>query len=187
MNSRILKRWGNTFIKKSIWNEEFACGQWDFLEHTGDDAIYHYLEKYSKMGSILDLGCGSGNTGNEMDVQKYGSYTGVDISESAIQRAITRSKNNLREEKNEYFCEDISNYVPRKRYDVILFRESIFYISKIKGVLDRYCNYLKVDGVFIVRMFDKEKHDTIVRLIEKYYEIVDKSPEDETYIILVFK
>jgi 2-polyprenyl-6-hydroxyphenyl methylase/3-demethylubiquinone-9 3-methyltransferase len=159
------------------------------LDHTGDDAIYAYLEKNSNNGSILDLGCGSGNTGNELDVLKYGSYTGVDISESAIQKALDRSKKNCREEKNEYVCGDISLYAPKKKYNIILFRESIFYIPrfKIKRVLTRYSDYLTENGVFIVRMCDKKKYKSIVRLIEKDYHIVDRSPVGDANIILVFK
>jgi len=189
VNARILKRWGSTSKKKSIWDEEFLSGQWDYLEHTDDDPIYHYLEKYSNNVEILDLGCGSGNTGSEMDVLRYGCYTGVDISENAIQIAFARSKSNFRDEKNEYFCADISVYVPRKRYDIILFRESIFYIPKfkIKGVLDRYADYLKEEGAFIVRMCDRKKYESIVRLIEKHYDVVDRSPADDINIIMVFK
>jgi 2-polyprenyl-6-hydroxyphenyl methylase/3-demethylubiquinone-9 3-methyltransferase len=189
VKARILKRWGNTSTKKSIWDEEFSSGQWDYLDHTGDDPIYAYLEKYSNNGSILDLGCGSGNTGNEMLVSKYGSYTGVDISESAIEKAFNRSKKNRRQDKNEYVCADISLYAPKKRYNVILFRESIFYIPKfkIKGVLGRYSDYLMENGVFIVRMCDRKKYKSIVRLIEKHYHVVDQSPAGDANIILVFK
>src|SRR2546428_13670880 len=97
VDARILKRWGKTSTKKSIGDEEFSSGQWDRLENTSDDPIYLFLEKYCSNGSILDLGCGSGNTGNEIDASKYGSYTGVDISKSAIQRALARSENNRRQ------------------------------------------------------------------------------------------
>jgi len=189
VNSRILKRWGNPSQKKAIWDKEFTNGQWDYLENTGDDPIYHYLERFSNEGSILDLGCGSGNTGNEMDTRKYVTYTGVDISDSAIQIASDRSRNNFRQDKNEYVCADIFTYVPKRKYDVILFRESIFYIpkSKIRGVIDRFSDYLKERGVFIVRICDKKKYESIVGLIKKHYCVLDKSSEDDTYIILVFK
>ena len=189
IETKILKRWGSTSTKKTIWDEEFAIGQWDYIDHTRDDVIYLFLDKYSNNGSILDLGCGSGNTGNEIDVSKYESYTGVDISENAIQRALIRSKNNHRQDKNEYVCDDISLYVPSKRYDIILFRESIFYLpkTKIKDVLKGYSYYLKEKGVFIVRMCDRKKYESIIRLIEKYYHVLERSPADDANIILVFK
>lgn len=189
VNARILKKWGSSARKKAIWDEEFSSGQWDYLECTADDPIYHWLEKYSNNGSILDLGCGSSNTGNELDVSKYCSYTGVDISEKAIQRAVVRSMNNDRRDKNEYFCEDMSSYIPRMCYDVILFRESLFYIprSQIKGVLGRYADYLKETGVFIVRMCDRNKYDSIVRLIEKNHQVLDSVRLGNADILLVFR
>src|SRR5947207_1943632 len=120
-----------------------------------------------------------------MDVSTYGSYTGVDISESAIRRALTRSINNHRQEKNEYFRDDIYLYVPTMCYDIILFRESIFYIPKYKinTMLYRYSHYLKETGVFIVRMCDRNKYGSIVRLIEKRYRILDKSQLPDSSII----
>jgi SAM-dependent methyltransferase len=189
VNARIFKRWGTSSKKKLIWDEEFSSGQWDYIENTGNDPIYSFIEKYGNSGSILDLGCGSGNTGNELDTSKYDRYTGVDISENAIQRAWARSKKNCREKQNEYICADISLYKPRNRYDIILFRESIFYIpkSRIHDVLDNYSDYLKETGVFIVRMCDRRKYASIVRLIEKYYTVVDCSPADDSNIILVFR
>ncbi|TMQ30284.1 MAG: methyltransferase domain-containing protein [Nitrospirae bacterium] len=189
VNARILKRWGHSSIKKAIWNEEFSSGQWDYLEHTSNDPIYDYLARYSHHGNVLDLGCGSSNTGNEMDASTYRSYTGVDISDSAIRKALTRAINNNRQLKNEYVCDDISSYVPRTRYDVILFRESIFYLPnyQIKKILNRYSSYLSHGGVFIVRMCDRRRHGSIVRLIETHHRVLEKSSLAEADIILVFR
>ncbi len=189
VNARILKRWGTSSTKRSIWDGEFACGQWDYLEHTSDDPIYHYLGKHCNRGSILDLGCGSGNTGCEMDVTGYDLYTGVDISEKAVQRAKARSTSKQRHEKNEYICADIARYEPRKKYDVILFRESLFYVprSKIIGMLERYRHWLTEQGVFIVRMCDRNRYGGIVRLIERNYQVVDGTPATDANIILVFR
>jgi len=189
VKARVLKKWGSSSIKKAIWDEEFGRGQWDYLEHTMGDLIYPYLEKYAKNGSILDLGCGSSNTGNEIDESKYRSYTGVDISETAIQKALARTISNDRKTKNEYFCADITLYVPRMRYDVILFRESIFYIPtyRIKGLLERYSPYLTSSGVFIVRMCDRRRYRSIVHVIDTHRHVVEASPASDANIILVFR
>lgn len=56
LNSRILKKWSNSSVKSMIWDREIASGQWDSLDHTTEDVIYHYLEKYTSNVSILDLG-----------------------------------------------------------------------------------------------------------------------------------
>ena len=189
VNGRILKRWGTSSLKRSIWDEEFAAGQWDYLEQTADDPIYGYLDKHCDQGSILDLGCGSGNTGSEMGSSMYDRYTGVDISEQAVRRARARSMGSERQRKNEYVCADISLYEPQQRYDVILFRESLFYVpkSRIVGMLARYRGWLTEQGVIIVRMCDRNRYSGIVRLIEQNFAIVDQSPDSDANIILVFR
>jgi SAM-dependent methyltransferase len=190
LQSRIVKKWGTSAAKRLIWNKEFGSGQWEFLEHTTTDPIYALLESYSCGGSILDLGCGSGNTGNELNSEKYETYTGVDISEIAVLKAQARTKENRREAKNHYLCADIETYVPDKKYDVIAFRESIFYIpaTRIRQVLERYSSFLYPKGVFIVRIFDRNKHRNILEKIQKYFLIIDEHlVGDAKDIIVVFR
>jgi len=166
----IIKRWGTVASKRRVWDTEFASGQWNFIEHAKGDPIYTYLEKYSERGNILDLGCGSGKTGNELDDGSYESYTGADVSEVAIRKAELSSRKNRREAKNEYVCCDIESFVPSTAYNVILFRESIYYIpvTKIKAVLDRYAGYLKPNGVFVVRMSGtREYHSHPIGVLAK--------------------
>src|ERR1044071_4216800 len=99
---RAIKRWGSLAAKKSLWDEEFGSGQWNYLERTIEDPIYPILEKYARNGAILDMGCGSGNTANELNYEKFGSYTGTDLSEVAVQKAIERTRKNKREAKTEF-------------------------------------------------------------------------------------
>ncbi len=57
-------------------------------------------------------------------------------------------------ERNRYVQSEMFSYVPTQQYDVILFRDSIYHVSrgKIKAMLARYSKYLKEGGIFIVRM-----------------------------------
>ena len=189
LRARILKRWGSSETKQAIWDNEFAAGQWDYLERTSEDPVYGYLNRYAYQGSVLDLGCGSGNTGCEMEYSRYDRYTGVDISAQAVRRAEARSKNAGRQKKNEYFCDDIALFEPRERYDVILFRESLFYVprTKVVGLLDRYRPWLTERGVFIVRMCDRRRYGGIVRRIERNYHVLETSPAADANIIMVFR
>jgi SAM-dependent methyltransferase len=182
--------WGTSRIKRNLWNKEFAEGRWDFIENTAEDIIYSFIEKYSRNGSILDLGCGSGNTGCELNSDKYGDYTGVDISDVAIEKAVRRSVVNGRDKKNHYHQSDITAYTPLQKFNVILFRESIYYIPrvKIKSVLDHYSKFLKTDGVFIVRWHDQRQGGTILNLLGDAYELVERySPTDTGPMVMVFQ
>src|SRR5262249_14350925 len=161
--------YGPPCLKRRLWNHEFSSGQWDCLDSTPGDCVYPFTEKYVNGGSILDLGCGSGSTGNELDATKYQDYTGIDLSNVAIEKARRKTEENKRGEKNRYHQSDIFTYVPTKQYDVILFRDSIYYVdrAKIVGMLNRYAQYLKKEGTFLVRMWNgAERFRPIVDAIE---------------------
>ena len=94
----------------------------------------------------------------------------MDISDVAIEKARQRSQAAGRSAKNEYFQCDIMTFVPRKLYDVILFRESIAYIprAKVPALLARYAKYLNREGVFIVRWSNARQGEEIMEHAEGY-------------------
>ena len=186
----ILQKWGPTSTRRNLWNTEFANGRWDYIDSTPEDCVYLFLRKYLRGGSLLDLGCGSGNTGTELETNSYSNYIGVDISDVAIEKAKERSARARRARRNRYFQADIVKYVPAVNHDVILFRESLFYVplARTRTMLYRYRKYLKPDGVIIVRMCDRDKYSAIIRMIESNFQVVEKhSPIVTTSILVVFR
>lgn len=182
--------WGGTRIREYIWNREFSGGRWTCLEDTAGDCVYRLVEKYSNGGSILDLGCGSGNTGEELDSSKYEAYTGVDVSGVAIRTARERAKASGRDKQNRYYQSDILKYVPHDKYHVILLRDSIYYLptAKAKLLLDRYSVYLEDKGVFVVRLYDKDNAKQYVDLIQSNYKLVERDwPTTTKTGVLVFR
>jgi 2-polyprenyl-3-methyl-5-hydroxy-6-metoxy-1,4-benzoquinol methylase len=154
MISSGLKSYGPSSIKRLLWDKEYSSDKWDFADNTAGDCVYAHLEKHAAGGSILDLGCGTGNTANEVALNAYRDYTGVDISETCLSKAERRTRESGRADKNHFVRGDFLSYVPAQLYDVILFRESMYHVppAKIKSTLDHYAAYLKPGGVFIVRM-----------------------------------
>jgi SAM-dependent methyltransferase len=150
-----LASYGPTSIKKRIWDQNFSSGKWDFIDDTAGDCVYPYLEKYAQNGTILDLGCGPGNTANEVAANVYRTYIGVDISEAALAKAVKRTQENGRTEKNSFVCSDFLGYKPTQEFDIILFRESLYHVpyGQVKPILDKYSQHLKASGVFIVRLY----------------------------------
>lgn len=174
---RLLQGYGTTGVKRLLWDREFAQGRWNCLEASPGDAVYKYVEKYASQGSILDLGCGSGNTSTELDSAAYTKYVGVDVSSVAVESSRAKARECHREAKNSYLQSDIISYVPDQRFEVILFRDSIYYIpqAKISKVLKRYAEYLKESGVFVVRMWDTTgKYKTILDCIEDNFDVVER-------------
>jgi 2-polyprenyl-6-hydroxyphenyl methylase/3-demethylubiquinone-9 3-methyltransferase len=176
-------------MKQSLWDKEFAEGRWKYIEHTRDDCVYGFIEKWCNGGTILDLGCGAGNTGAELDSSKYSQYVGVDVSDVALQKARQRIAADNRSDKNSYTLGAIETYIPGKKYDVILFRESLFYIARwrLKPILDWYAEWLTPNGVIIVRLWSSDTHADMIYLIESGFEVLEKHLEPNNSIVITFR
>jgi SAM-dependent methyltransferase len=178
-------------MKQRLWNREFSAGQWNCLGDTQGDPVYPVIEKYAENRSILDLGCGSGSTANELAPHKYREYIGVDISDEAITIAAKRTLENGRTQKSNFFQSDILSFVPTQKYGVILLRDSIYYVPfpRIKAMLDRYAENLEPDGVFVVRMRNSGKRvNAILDLIETSFQVREKYVSvDPLAVVIVFR
>ena len=184
-----LQKYGSVSIRRFIWNHEYRVGRWNSLDSMPADCVYPYIEKYARNGNILDLGCGPGTTGLELN--SYGSYTGVDICDLAIEKARMRTDQYHRSDRNSYLRSDLLTYIPNWQYDVIFFGDSIYYFSLERSIeiLDRYSRYLKNDGVFIIRTWiDNEKHIAMVRSIEGAFDVLEKGLFANSQIaVIVFR
>jgi len=183
------QKWGSATAKRELWNKEFAEGRWDKIEDTSGDVTYRFVEKYAANGSILDLGCGSGNTSCELDARSYSDYLGVDIADVALEKARARSRALQRDAKNSYVQGDIESFEPRKKFDVILFRESIYYVpnSRIKGTLEKYSRFLTGRGVIIVRLHGKEQGNGLLHLLELGRTTVEKHVPETGPVVFVLR
>jgi SAM-dependent methyltransferase len=190
---RGLKSYGPSAIKKVLWDREYSSGTWSFNDKTANDCVYPYLEEYARGGSILDLGCGSGNTANELISSAYGSYLGVDISDIALDKARRRSGASGRSSKNRFLHADFLKYRPEQTFDVILLRESLYHVplGSVKPTLDRYSERLIEGGVFIVRIAtkadgkDKSRPMAMLRIIESGFDILKRGQHGKSMATVV--
>jgi SAM-dependent methyltransferase len=179
----LLKRYGPSTLKRALWDQEFVGAHWEFIDRTVGDCVYPYLERHAKNRSVLDLGCGPGNTANELAPGAYQFYLGVDISDAALDKARRRSQESGRSAKNRFVQGDFIGYVPDQLFEVILFRESLYHVplGRVKSTLDRYAKYLSGDGVFIVRLKTRGSHDqrekhrpmAILDIIAKEFNVLE--------------
>jgi SAM-dependent methyltransferase len=191
--------YGPSDVKKRIWDKEFSGTKWDFINNTAGDCVYPYLEKYANHGSILDLGCGPGNTANELAEDIYDTYIGVDISEAALAKAEKRSNENGRANKNSFINSDFLGYYPAQKFDIILFRESMYHVPyrQVLPVLENFSKNLKSAGVFIVRLYAGDHRPGVIKprvtakldLIKREFEVVESRQFDSPGLpnVLVFR
>jgi trans-aconitate methyltransferase len=115
----------------------------------------------------------------------------VDISGVAIEKARRRTEENRRAHQNRYVQSDIVSYVPTQDFDVILFRDSIYYVSRLQiaAMLHRYRRHLSPGGVFVVRMSNgTEKYSPIAHMIEHNFDVVEQHvAEQSKTLVVVFR
>ena len=177
-----LMSYGPSGLKRILWDKEYSGNKWDFADHTESDPVYSHLKKHAANGSILDFGCGTGNTANELAANAYEKYLGVDISEICLSKARRRSKENGRAAKNQFVSGDFLQFSTPQQFDVILFRESLYHIpmGKIESTLNRYSKNLKDNGVFVVRLktldtdgTPKPRPTAMIGVIEREFDVVE--------------
>jgi SAM-dependent methyltransferase len=193
----LVKRYGPSKMKMKLWDQEFAGTHWDFIDDTRGDCVYPHLEKHLKGGSILDLGCGPGNSANELSLSSYSTYIGVDISKEALAKAAKRTAENGRTAKNSFVCSDFLDYQPEQKFDVILFRESMYHIPlrKVEPILKHFSNHLTDKGVFVVRMNmsdgkggHKSRLGSMIEIVETDFSVLEKRQYgDSGPTVIVFR
>jgi SAM-dependent methyltransferase len=188
-----------TFVRGFLTSYGPPSGKWDFIDNTSGDCVYSHLERFAQGGDILDLGCGPGNTANELSSNAYRSYIGVDISEAALAKAVKRTAENGRSGKNDFVCSDFLGYRPTKEFDIILFRESMYHIpyGQVLEILEKYSKSLKKSGVFVVRLFAGDHRPGKIKyrvkrkldLIKREFDVVESRQYDTPGVptVLVFR
>lgn len=189
----LVRMYGTRRLKSCLWDRHFSRGRYGLHSSEGD-FLYPLLEKYTGGGCILDLGCGVGNTGSELPADAYAEYIGVDVSRVATVKAIARTEQDGRSGKNHYLCSDILTYAPTHKFNVILFRDSIYYLpkGKIKATLDRYTNFLVEDGVIILRLIDGlGRYKGTVDEVDRNFTVIERhvsaDPANCNAILLVVR
>ncbi len=154
------------------WNREYAEGKWAWLRRL-DELAHHsvlagYFMEIKPQGTVLDVGCGEGLLQERITPFHYSKYMGTDL-DKAIEIA---SKKN--DEKTHFVVGDMNTFNPGESFDAIIFNESIYYLHDTVGGLQRYEEFLKPDGIFIISMFQSEKNIATKQRIQEKYTTLDE-------------
>ena len=169
------------------WDEALKAEKASYL---GDDSgiglrdaiLGRLFRQYEVTPSrILDMGCGGGTLCRSLAQFKLESYTGVDISNYAIERNISASDNGTKGQgiSISYVESSLQSYTPppRTSFDVIAFNEVLYYLDIHEAChqVKRYCQYLDHDGVIAVTMKDDPKSHAIFRKLIREFDWVGGS------------
>jgi 2-polyprenyl-3-methyl-5-hydroxy-6-metoxy-1,4-benzoquinol methylase len=163
---------GDTPIPKTLWEQQYGSGHWDFLNTLGElprfGVLVAYLRELKPGGALLDIGCGEGLLYTRL--QPFTApYLGLDISAAAIDRARSTGA-------GPFVCADAEQFEIRDSYDVIVFNECLYYFTDPVGTVSRYAASLRPDGIMIVSTFLRSRRGrAILRALKRKFTLVDET------------
>lgn len=142
-----MNKFDSKIYERDIY-EDSVYSAW--LKHSNERDVF---EKYLKTNlgkcckkdslSILELGCGSGSAARRMlsVLNEKGitySYTGVDPYQDQLDRWLEISPL----DKNVTLIKGtVENFVPNKKYDLVLVVHSLYYVDNLAETLKKICTY----------------------------------------------
>ncbi|MDQ5822901.1 MAG: class I SAM-dependent methyltransferase [Chloroflexota bacterium] len=151
---------------------QYAAGDLDFL-YSIDEIAHHmiilgYIHYARRPPSILDVGCGQGRLFELLKNFRFKSYLGIDVSRVAIGR--TRS---LARKKARFEVANFEEWQPSKRFNMIIFNESLYYAARPLEVLVRYSRWLTRGGSIIVSMWRCSQNMAIWQDIHREFKVAN--------------
>jgi 2-polyprenyl-3-methyl-5-hydroxy-6-metoxy-1,4-benzoquinol methylase len=153
---------------KDVWELQYRNKTWDYLANNEEVSRYSviigYIQHFKPKASIFDIGCGEGILQERLSTFGYTSYIGLDISETAVQRACLKS-----DTKTDFISGNAESYVPQELFDVIVFNEVLYYFRDPLETFVRYSKFLKENGIIITSLEHTIRSTAIRRRIKKIY------------------
>jgi SAM-dependent methyltransferase len=180
---------GDAPVPREIWEAQYRSGQWSFLREldqmTRYSVIAGYVQTLKRDGHFLDVGCGEGLLLERLCGTAYSKFVGIDISETAIERAQEKHY-----PRSLFACVDAREFVAAENFDAIIFNEVLYYFPDPLGMSRKYCDWLKPGGLLITSLYGRsDRARAIARLLKKTYRSIDEveiSSHGKRWIIDVF-
>ena len=164
---------GDTPIPKTMWEQQYEIGHWNFLHTLGElgrfSVVVGYLHELRPDSAVLDIGCGEGLLFKRMQPRGCSRYLGIDISAAAIDKARAVGT-------GPFICTDAEYFVPSDTYDVIIFNESLYYFLDPVATVVRYSSALRPDGILFVSTFlSSRRGRAILRALKGKFAVFDET------------
>lgn len=154
------------------WDHQYRRGRWEKLKAPIElarlDACADLLRHYAQGGHVLEIGSGEALLQRRLQPTDYATWLGIDVSGIAVARAQAFAGEHVC-----YQTGDMTRFCPGRKFDAIVFPESIGYAAEPGAVLQRYAPYLLPDGVFIVSIFATDESIAIWRELHARTKTLD--------------
>ena len=162
----IATRLGWKSLRALAFDEKYRNGAWNFSAEDSD--LMRVIETYAAKGNILALGCGTARQVSSLKPGSFESFVGVDLSPEAIAQANKRAGDRVRFEVG-----DMTKYQCRRRFEVILFPDSIYYVNAwSRGkLLRRMRESLSPGGRIIITIAQPQRYADILNMIRQDFKV----------------
>lgn len=164
---------------QAVWDEEYRNGSWDFLEIQAERShhmvILGFILGMGENRTVLDAGCGTGGLLHLGRKFQLSGYTGIDISQKAIEDARLRFRDTNIRFPVAFEAADFEQYVSPRRYDVIIFNESLSYARDPVAILHRFRGFLAPGGVFLVSLCYNWWQEPIMKRLTKAFPVMNSA------------
>lgn len=156
------------------WDESYQAGNWDRLHaleefaHNAVVAGYCNAIHQPEGLRILDVGCGEGLLLNFLDKSCVEKYLGIDISEVAVARAMSRSSDTIC-----FTAMNIEEAEPSDTYSIIVVNECAYYFRNINSTMSRMRKRLQDNGHIIVSMYLSRQTEALWKAIGAELKEID--------------
>ncbi len=143
---------------RAQWELEYGAAQWDYLSGGAERPVQMVVLGYAihqhSAPAVLDVGCGHGVFFNMVRRFPLSEYHGVDISKEAISRArgLLRDATAAEISRMHFTEADFESFVPTRRYDVIVFNNSLVYAEDPLWALERFASHLAPGGFLVASL-----------------------------------
>jgi SAM-dependent methyltransferase len=161
-------------LPKSSWEEQYRSGRWDVMRGSDELARYSvvagYLHRLHPGGRVLDVGCGEGILLDHLAPLGVGAYTGIDLSEVAIGRALRRIEGRIEGRAAAghgppavFVAADAERWQPPGVFDAVVFNECLYYLERPVDAVLRYRSCLAPGGTLVISSFRSRRAEAIRR------------------------
>jgi SAM-dependent methyltransferase len=178
----LVTRFGWKGLRRLSFDEKFRKGDWIFNGENPD--LVQLVESYSGKGHILALGCGTASIAGVLNPESFQSFLGVDLSTEAISLAGKHANEKIRFE-----CGDMLQFQCPRKYNVILFPNSLNYAERLsrKKLLRTLSLSLAPGGRIIVSLAQPARYEGIINMIREEFSVeVDRDLQSAGGRVLVF-
>jgi GT2 family glycosyltransferase/SAM-dependent methyltransferase len=159
------------------WSSQYRHGALEFYGQLDELARYSIILGYLRWWAagppereltVLDVGCGPGLLRERLEGVAFRAYTGIDLSDVAIEEARARAF-----PRSTFVVGDVST-TEVGQFDVVVLNEVLYYASDPSAQLERIKALLNPGGVAVISMWRHPGDRSIWKTVEGAFEIVDR-------------